>query len=140
MIMIHKGSCSCNRWQVEVEVTKPLGDFNPRSCDCDYCNNSPSVIISDPNMRVDLVGGEFTINKNGDQLASFYYCDSCGDLLAVGRDFDNQLRGAVNANLFRDSSQLGQMIAIQPRLLSADEKLDRWGKLWGQLSIMFNMK
>lgn len=132
--MIHKGSCNCNRWQVEVEVTKPLGDFNPRSCDCDYCKKFPSAIISDPNMKVDLVGDEFTIIKNGDQLASFYYCDSCGDLLAVGRTFNNQLRGAVNASLLRDSGQLGQTIEIQPRLLSADEKLDRWGKLWGQVN------
>jgi hypothetical protein len=135
MIMIYKGSCNCHRWQVEVEATKPLGDFNPRSCDCDYCKNSPSEIISDPNMRVDLMGGEIAINKNGDQLANFYYCDSCGDLLAVGCDFNNQLRGAVNANLLHDSGQLGQVIAIQPRLLSIDEKLDRWGTLWGQVNI-----
>jgi hypothetical protein len=134
--MIYKGSCNCHRWQVEVEVTKPLGDFNPRSCDCDYCKNSPSAIISDPRMRVDLVGGEITINANGDQLANFYYCDSCGDLLAVGRVFNNQLRGAVNANLLHDSDQLGKTIEIQPRLLSADEKLDRWGKLWGQLNVI----
>jgi hypothetical protein len=134
MIMIYKGSCNCNQWQVEIEVTKPLDDFNPLSCDCDYCKNSPSAIISDPDMRVDLVGGEFTINKNGDQLANFYYCDSCGDLLAVGRTFKNQLRGAVNANLLRDSCQLGKVIEIQPRLLNAGEKLERWEKLWGQLN------
>ena len=136
MIMIYKGSCNCSRWQVEVEVTKSLGDFNPRSCDCDYCQNSPSAIISDPNMNVDLTGGEITINKNGDQLANFYYCKSCGDLLAVGRNFNNQLRGAVNANLLRDSAQLGQVIEVQPRLLSIDEKLDRWGALWGQLNVI----
>lgn len=135
MIMMYKGSCNCNRWQVELEVTRPLGDLNPRSCDCDFCKNSPSAIISDPNMRVALVGGEFTIHKNGDQLANFYYCNFCKDLLAVGRDFNNQLRGAVNANLLRDSAQLGQTIAIQPRLLSVDEKLERWGMLWGQLNV-----
>ena len=132
--MIYKGSCNCNRWQVEVEVTTPLSGFNPRSCDCDYCQNTSSAIISDPNMIIHLVGGEFMIDKNGDQLANFYYCDSCGDLLAAGRDFNNQLRGAVNANLLRDSGQLGKAIEVQPRLLSAGEKLDRWGKLWGQLN------
>jgi len=54
----------------------------------------------------------------------------------VGRDFNNQLRGAVNASLLRDSGQLGKTIEIQPRLLSADEKLNRWGKLWGQLNVI----
>jgi len=132
--MIYKGSCNCNRWQVEVEVTTSLGDFNPRSCDCDYCKNTPSAIISDPNMKIDLVGGKVAINKNGDRLANFYHCDFCGDLLAVGCDFNSQLRGAVNANLLRDVNQLGKSVKVQPRLLRADEKLDRWGKLWGQLN------
>ena len=134
MSMIYKGSCNCNRWQLEVEVTRLLSDFNPRACDCDYCQNTASAIISDPNMIIHLVGGECTIDKNGDQLADFYYCDSCDDLLAVGRHFNSQLRGAVNANLLRDFGQLGAAIEVQPRLLSADEKLDRWGRLWGVLN------
>jgi len=91
-------------------------------------------------MRVDLVGGEFTIKKNGDQLADFYYCDCCGDLLAVGRDFNNQLRGAVNANLLCDSAQLGQAIAVQPQLLSVDEKLDHWGDVMGAIKFLLKCK
>jgi hypothetical protein len=132
--MLYKGSCNCNRWQVEVNVTKPLGDFNPRICDCNYCQNNPSVIISDPNMVVDFVGGDITINQNGDQLANFYYCHNCGDLLAVGCNLNGQLRGAVNPNLLRNANQLGKPIQIQPRLLSSDEKLDRWDKIWGVLN------
>ncbi len=88
--MLYKGSCNCNRWQVGVNVTKPLGNFNPRVCDCNYCQNNPSAIISDPDMVIDFFGGEITINQNGDQLANFYYC---GDLLAVGCHLNDQLRG-----------------------------------------------
>jgi len=50
-----------------------------------------SAIISDPDMIIDFVGGEITINQNGDQLANFYYCDCCGDLLAVGCNLNSQL-------------------------------------------------
>ena len=85
-------------------------------------------------MVINLVGGEITINKNGDQLANFYYCDHCGDLLAVGCNLNGQLRGAVNPNLLRNANQLGKPIKIQPQLLNASEKLDRWGKLWGVLN------
>jgi len=132
--MLYKGSCKCNQWQVEISVTKPLSDLNPRICDCSYCKNNPSAIISDPNMVINLVGGEVMINKNGDQLANFYYCDRCDDLLAVGCNLTGQLRGAVNANLLRDTHQLGKPIKIQPQLLNTSEKLDRWGKLWGVLN------
>lgn len=132
--MLYKGSCNCNQWQLEVNAAKPLSDFSPRICDCDYCKNNPSAIISDPDMVVDFIGSEVTVNKNGDQLAYFYYCGDCGDFLAVGCILNSQLRGAVNANLLNDSKQLGNPIQIQPRLLSANEKLDRWEKLWGVLN------
>lgn len=85
-------------------------------------------------MRIELAGGETSIIQNGDKLANFYHCNYCGDLLAVGANLNGQLRGAVNSNLLHSSSQLGKSIQIQPRLLSSDEKLDRWGKLWGVLN------
>ena len=85
-------------------------------------------------MRIELAGGETSITQNGDKLANFYHCNDCGDLLAVGANLNGQLRGAVNPNLLHSSSQLGKPIQIQPRLLSLDEKLDRWGKLWGTLN------
>jgi len=134
VIMNYTGSCSCNRWQVEIEVPRPLEEFNPRVCDCSYCQNNPSEIISDPKMKIKYSGGETSIAKNGDQLANFYYCDYCGDLLAVGCDLDGQRRGAVNSKLLHSFNQLGKPIQIQPRLLSVVEKLDRWEKLWGVLA------
>lgn len=132
--MHYKGSCSCNRWQVEIEVDRALEEFNPRVCDCNYCQKNPSQVISDLNMKIEFFGGETSIIQNGDQLAYFYYCDCCSDFLAVGCNINGQQRGAVNSNLLYSSSELGKPIQIQPRLLSSDEKLDRWGNLWGVLN------
>jgi hypothetical protein len=55
------------------------------------------------------------------------------DLLAVGREIDGQLRGAVNSLLLEQNASLGPNVPIRPRLLSASEKLERWSKLWGKL-------
>jgi hypothetical protein len=86
-------------------------------------------------MVVELVG-EFdnqTISKNGDQLARFHYCKTCGDLLAVDREIEGRVRGAVNSALLGPETVLGPTLAIQPRLLCASEKLDRWNSVWGTL-------
>lgn len=131
--MFYKGSCRCNDWQAVVDFPEALEGFNPRGCDCDYCQQNPSALISDPNMEVSLKGNNLAITQNGDQIAHFYSCGSCGDFLAVGCKINGQLRGAFNANLLDVANELGSPIRIQPRLLSADEKLDRWGKLWGVL-------
>lgn len=131
--MHYKGSCSCKQWQVEIEVTRPLEEFVSRVCDCNYCQDNPSEIISDPNMKIEFLGGEVSIIQNGDQLANFYYCSCCNDFLAVGCDINGQQRGALNSNLLHSSRMLGNPILIQPRLLSSNEKLERWGKLWGIL-------
>ncbi|UTW47124.1 hypothetical protein [Bacterioplanoides sp. SCSIO 12839] len=85
-------------------------------------------------MSAMFIGNEALIKKNGDQLANFYYCQHCNDLLAVGCLIDGQLRGAINTTLLQDKNQLGELVKIQPRLLSAAEKLERWGMLWGNLS------
>ncbi len=132
--MPHKGICSCNHWKVEVRLAGPLTNLNPRICDCDYCQANPSQIISDPDMSAVFTGNDVLIKKNGDQLANLYYCEHCNDLLAVGCLIDSQLRGAINSTLLQDKSQLGEPVKIQPRLLSAVEKLERWGRLWGNLS------
>ncbi len=132
--MIFKGSCHCRQWQLRLTINRPLGAFNPRLCDCSYCQNKPSALISAPDMVIDFMGSGNRLDQNGDELADFYYCDHCGDLLAVGRNLQGRLHGAVNASLLYDAKQLGQVVQIQPRLLNADEKLARWAKLWGILN------
>jgi hypothetical protein len=133
--MIHTGSCQCKRWSIAIETAKPLQSFNPRVCDCGYCAAHPAALVSDPSMitRVSGNSAELVVNSNGDQLAGFYHCAQCGDMLAVGCMIDGQLRGAANAMLLEEKPLLGPSVAIQPRLLPAQEKLKRWGTLWGRL-------
>jgi hypothetical protein len=133
--MNHRGACNCKTWQVSVSTAQALSSFNPRICDCEYCQAHPSAVISDPSMIIELMGahGNLNVQRNGDRLASFYHCIHCGDLLAVGCTIDDRLRGAVNALLLDQKGSLGESTKIQPRLLSSTEKLSRWGKLWGNL-------
>ncbi|MCO1334211.1 hypothetical protein MO867_07620 [Microbulbifer sp. OS29] len=85
-------------------------------------------------MSVVFIGDEISTKQNGDQLANFYHCKACNELLAVGCNINGQFRGAINSNLLQDVNQLGNPIKIQPRLLSAEEKLERWSNLWGALT------
>ncbi|WP_299584813.1 hypothetical protein [uncultured Microbulbifer sp.] len=85
-------------------------------------------------MLVVFIGDGILTKQNGDQLANFYHCRTCNELLAVGCTINGQLRGAVNPNLLQDVNQLGNPIQIQPRLLSAGGKIERWDKLWGVLN------
>jgi hypothetical protein len=40
---------------------------------------------------------------------------------------------AKNPALFGDAKLFGEPVKIQPRLLTANEKSERWSKLWGTL-------
>ena len=135
--MKRSGACPCQSWSVFIWTDQAPEALHPRRCDCDHCQAHPSEVLSGPDMRAEIHTdtGDLTIHTNGDGLASFYHCATCEALLAVGRVFDGQLRGAVNALLLEHREALGEALPIQPRLLSAEEKLARWAGLWGTLSV-----
>lgn len=134
--MRYQGKCQCGQSRVFIETPASLHEYNPRVCDCEYCQSHPSAVISAPEIAITVrCSAAPTVRKNGDQLASFFHCSNCNNLLAVGRHFSDGCKGAVNSHLLLDRSQLGQPVAIKPRLLSAEEKLARWGSLWGCLHI-----
>jgi hypothetical protein len=113
-----------------------LGELVPRFCDCEYCQQHPSAVVSNPNMVV-LVKSKLSIYTafNGSGQATFYHCNGCNQLLAVGAILGGVSQGAVNAFLFGDLSQFAEPTSIQPWRLSATEKAARWAKVWGRLKI-----
>jgi hypothetical protein len=131
--MKYFGSCSCKRWSVVVTTDRAIDGMSVRVCDCAYCTLHPAALLSDRGMSVELDGGDPVVRKNGDRLASFYCCEQCDDLLAVGCTLGGQLRGAVNSGLLDRKDLLGAPVPIRPRLLTAAEKLARWDEVWGTL-------
>ncbi len=111
-----------------------LSELTPRICDCEYCKQYPSTVISHPRLRVKFKGGDVEVRTNGARLANFNYCTKCKILLAVTSIIDAQVLGAVNSELFRDVSIFGAPKRIQPYLLSDEQKIERWGQLWGMVS------
>jgi len=94
-------------------------------------------MVSDPKLVIEIDSGnsEFLIRANGSGQAAFYHCMSCEQLLAVGANIAKQSKGAVNALVCDDRERFAKPIRVQPRLLSADEKVARWAMIWGQLII-----
>ncbi len=131
------GTCQCGSCAVTAEGSVALGALEPRICDCAYCQQHPSALISHPQMSVVLVVEAALVaeSKNGSGQATFYECSRCGQLLAVGAQVGGTARGAVNAHLFGDLSRFAAPVPIQPRLLSADQKAARWSTIWGALDV-----
>lgn len=127
------GTCECKSWAVEMDFPGQLKDLTPRICDCDYCKEYPSAIISHPNLTVLFEGGKAGERWNGDRLAKFSYCSTCNSFLAVTSVIGGQVRGAVNSQLFGDINMYGAPQHIQPYLLSAEQKTERWGRLWAMV-------
>ena len=127
------GQCRCGDIKIQVTAAIESRELQPRVCDCDYCQQHPAAIISHPSMVMTLLSPlvQLHMDKNGDQLAGFYRCPNCRELIFVGCSIEGVLRGAVNVNLLQ--AQFGEAIAISPKKLTPEQKLERWRGLWGPI-------
>lgn len=131
-----QGQCQCGRCKATTQGPMESRELRPRICDCDYCQQHPSAIISHPEINTEIAGdAPIYVATNGSGQANFYHCQECHQLLAVGAIFDDVLLGAVNGRMFGDLAQFGEPIAIQPWKLSPQEKAARWPTVWGKLQL-----
>ena len=123
------GGCCCGKVTLQLNLASEPERYNPRVCDCDFCCRYDAAYISDPNGNV-VVRTEAMSNLNfsqqGTKLAEFLFCASCEQLLGVRW---NQC-GSVNAQVLVDKELFGKNIPISPKMLSAEQKVDRWEELW----------
>jgi len=130
------GKCKCGVVTFSLELPEILEKYSPRACDCDFCTHHNLAYLSHPEGTLNICNqDDFKIVKQGSEQAKFLSCDNCGDVIGAVYQFDNTLKGAVNANLLEESDKLQKPTVISPKLLEPDEKLERWNNLWLKVKV-----
>lgn len=133
--MNYSSSCLCGKVSVSLTLSNPIENYDPRECDCEFCQLHEIIYISDAK-------GEFTIGpidtltklKQGSEQATFWQCSSCKQIVAVTCKFTDEIRGAVNGVLFSKESKLKTVVTVSPKFLSPTEKRERWSTSWLQVN------
>lgn len=130
----YSGACQCGRHQFELQLPKPLSEYVPRRCDCDFCTSRSIEYISDPNAR--LLIAKKSINQfkqQGSDQAKFLECDQCKTMFSVIYEqpaLKSHRFGAVNYNCLLQAKNNHPSQTVSPKLLSAEEKHARWQEIW----------
>ena len=139
MDSVHAGKCGCSAVRVQMLLPCSLETLEPRRCDCDYCVAHDGVYLSHPDAELRIWSRQaLSQERQGDEIARILLCSECGDLTAVICELDGVLRGAVRPQLLDDFSFLPPARAVSPKLLSPEEKADRWKNLWMKVAFMEN--
>lgn len=133
---ILSGSCHCGRCTVTLTLPQPPGSYAPRRCDCDFCTARHLLYLSDPNGQLHIsANSALTRLKQGSEQAEFLACSQCHTIVAVCyREAENCV-GAINANLLQPQHPFAEAVTVQPRLLAAETKTERWKQLWTPLVV-----
>lgn len=127
------GACHCGNIHIRIELTRPLADYSPRACDCDFCHKHGAAYLSDPHGRMQLqVKEQACLGKyrHGSKMADFLFCTRCGVLIGVLYQDGNRLYGTVNCTALHEAEALDTAVSVSPRLLASGEKTARWSALW----------
>ncbi|MEM7081248.1 MAG: hypothetical protein AAF465_00715 [Pseudomonadota bacterium] len=71
--------------------------------------------------------------RQGSEQAVFWACPVCNEIVAVTHQDGGTLRGAANAALFANHHTMKAPITVSPKLLSPEEKRDRWVEIWASV-------
>jgi len=127
----YNGACQCGGVEFSVRLPRPLGEYSPRACDCDFCTTRGLAYLSDPAGSAEIISKvDLWKTTQGSEQAQFLSCVNCNDIVAVVYLFPVGLKGAVNASLISSEEAPQSAIAVSPKLLKPAEKLERWDTAW----------
>jgi hypothetical protein len=126
------GGCHCGQLRIEFSTGVDPANFTPRECDCSFCQKHGAAYISDPagRLSVSFSRGALRKYRQGSNTAEFLVCGQCGVLVAVTYEHNSRIYGAVNIGCLNGHTGLGSSVPASPQMLSPDEKVSRWLKLW----------
>lgn len=135
MITEH-AQCHCGTITAEVRFSKPLADFEPRACDCDFCAKHGAAYISEAEGSLDIriKDSEHAVSyQHGSGLADFLLCGHCGVLMAVTYSHEGGTAGSLNSRtLDNRRSLMPTQTSSAVKFLSDTEKPERWKQVWIQ--------
>ena len=128
-------SCCCGNISALVTFSKPLAEFESRSCDCEFCVKHGAAYVSDRKGDLKIAISDFQAvsgYRHGSGAAEFWVCQACGVLVAVTHDQGDKLLGAVNARALLNYHSVTQQKVVSPKTLTQNAKTKRWGEIWFQ--------
>lgn len=136
--MTYSSNCQCGKVEVFLSLHPAIESLEPRECDCSFCKSYGLIYLSEPDGNL-IVKAKLPLNqlRQGSEQATFWQCHSCCQIIAVTCEFDGELKGAVNGNLFAMSKKLKLPVIVSPRLLLPIKKRERWASAW--MSVNFKM-
>ena len=137
MSHIYSGKCGCSAVKVRLLLPCSLDTLEPRRCDCDYCVARDGVYLSHPGAELQMWSRRAQREeRQGDEIARLLHCSECGELTGAICELDGALLGAVRPQLLDDFSLLPPARSVSPRLLSREQKIDRWKNLWMRVEVI----
>jgi hypothetical protein len=132
--MDYSAYCYCKKIGVNLTLARPIASYQPRACDCSFCQLHAVTYISalDGALSIHPTGALRQL-KQGSEQATFWQCVTCDQIIAVTHAFGDAidpLRSAVNGQLFSHQYQLPAPISVSPQRLTPAAKRKRWLSSW----------
>lgn len=132
-VKVLSGGCHCGAVRLQFATVLTPEDTAPRACDCDFCRKHGAAYVSDPTGRLyiqvaDAAG--LLAYRQGSEAALFRLCARCGVLVAVTYEQEGRLYAAVNATALDRRDAFLPAVDASPQLLSREQKIERWTRLW----------
>lgn len=127
------GGCYCGNVTFEMTTTKPISDYQPRACDCDFCLKHGASYISDNKGQLAFKAqsaSRFARYQHGSGIADFLICQNCGVLVGVTHGKTGDRFGAVNSRAIQSEKELPKPVSISPKQLPVDDRITRWKARW----------
>ena len=127
------GGCYCGNIRLNAALSRDLASYNPRACDCDFCLKHAAAYVSDPLGSLHIeIRNELEVNRfrQGSTTAEMLVCRTCGVLVGALYRESNRLFGTLNAKALDSRPLFGPEKSVSPKLLSGDQKVQRWRELW----------
>jgi hypothetical protein len=127
------GGCYCGNIRLTVSLSRDLSAYSPRACDCDFCRKHGAAYVSDPEgeLRIQITAAD-QVNRfrQGSNTAQMLLCRECGVLVGALYQEEQRLFATLNANALDCRAAFGSEQRASPKLLAADQKVQRWRDIW----------